>query len=228
MGVSAAMMVGRMPRRVPSVGVSPDGMMESATHFLNGLKALAGVPTKSRGFHAGARPLSVPALTSFSPTLGSVRCAFTCWWSPQRLRVSEEVHSEAWRNVSGANTCGTQAEASVPFVLDVRGKWGREAHAFVQAMVGGLPKEKRADAGRSCRRAVAVALQTGVANQIHAAGKAPDLYTEVLYTPSVAHTAEDAAMQAHSHDELPHLDETEVPLGQQAASPGSVLAAAGE
>ena len=36
-----------------------------------------------------------------------------------------------------------------PFVLDVRGKWGREVHALVQAMVGSLPKEKRADAVRS-------------------------------------------------------------------------------
>ena len=57
-------------------------------------------------------------------------------------------------------------------VVDIRGKWGREAHAFVQAMVGGLPKEKRDESVRGCRREVAVAVQTGIANQIHAAGKA--------------------------------------------------------
>ena len=45
-----------------------------------------------------------------------------------------------------------------PFVVDVRGKWGREAHALAQAMVGSLPKDKQADAVRSCRRAIAVAL----------------------------------------------------------------------
>ena len=28
-----------------------------------------------------------------------------------------------------------------PFVLDVRGRWGREAHVLVQAMVGCLPQE---------------------------------------------------------------------------------------
>ena len=27
-----------------------------------------------------------------------------------------------------------------PFVLDVRGRWGRETHAFVQTMAGALPK----------------------------------------------------------------------------------------
>ena len=68
-----------------------------------------------------------------------------------------------------------------PFVLDVRGKWGKEAHALVQAMVGGLPRDKRADAIRSCRRRIAVALQTGIANQIHSAGKPAALSDEVSY-----------------------------------------------
>ncbi|MDA8583817.1 hypothetical protein N9L68_06270, partial [bacterium] len=68
-----------------------------------------------------------------------------------------------------------------PFVLDIRGKWGKEAHALVQAMVGGLPRDKRADAIRSCRRRIAVALQTGIANQIHSAGKPAALSDEVSY-----------------------------------------------
>ena len=71
-----------------------------------------------------------------------------------------------------------------PFVVDVRGKWGKEAHALVQAMVGGLPKDKRADAIRSCRRRIAVALQTGIANQIHTAGKPAALSEEVSYIAS--------------------------------------------
>ena len=48
-------------------------------------------------------------------------------------------------------------------------------------MVGGLPKEKRADAIRACRRRVAVALQTGIAKQIHSAEKPAALSEEVSY-----------------------------------------------
>ena len=48
-------------------------------------------------------------------------------------------------------------------------------------MVGGLPRDKRADAIRSCRRRIAVALQTGIANQIHSAGKPAALSDEVSY-----------------------------------------------
>ena len=69
-----------------------------------------------------------------------------------------------------------------PFVVDVRGKWGREARALVQAMAGSLPRGKRADAIITCRRRIAVALQTGVANQIHTAGKPSALSTDVSYT----------------------------------------------
>ena len=69
-----------------------------------------------------------------------------------------------------------------PFVVDVRGKWGREAHALVQAMAGSLPREKRADAIITCRRIIAVALQTGIANQIHTAGKPLALSADVSYT----------------------------------------------
>lgn len=68
-----------------------------------------------------------------------------------------------------------------PFVVDVRGKWGREAHALVQAMAGSWPKDKRADAIITCRRRVAVALQTGIANQIHTAGDPLDLSTDISY-----------------------------------------------
>ena len=84
-----------------------------------------------------------------------------------------------------------------PFVLDVREKWGREAHAFVESMVGGLPKERSADAIRKCRRAVAVALQTGVANQIHSAGKPPTLSAGISYA---------VPLTSDWPDELPELD----------------------
>ena len=53
-----------------------------------------------------------------------------------------------------------------PFVMDTRGRWGREAHAFVQTIAATLPHEQRAEAIRECRRWVAVPLQTAVAEQI--------------------------------------------------------------
>ena len=138
-----------------------------------------------------------------------------------------------------------------PFVLDIRGKWGREAHAFVQAMVGGLAKEKRADAVRNRRRAVAVALQTGIANQIHAAGKAPDLAANVSYINNPARDSTDADDQTLSDVEFTAADEAAAEIeaaaqiateqqridanwqtlgdcpGHQAAAPGGILAAAG-
>merc|ERR1712078_127359 len=85
-----------------------------------------------------------------------------------------------------------------PFVLDVRGKWGRETHALVQAMVGSLPKEKRADAVRSCRRAIAVALQTGVANQIHSAGTPPALAADISYIAGPSQGTDHTEMQYES------------------------------
>ena len=69
-----------------------------------------------------------------------------------------------------------------PVVVDVRGKWGKEAHALIQAMAGSLPREKRAEAIRACRRKVAVALQAGIANHIHSAGKPLSLSAEISYT----------------------------------------------
>ena len=54
----------------------------------------------------------------------------------------------------------------VPFVLDVRGRWGKEAKNFVQAVVGTLPKESRVEALQHCRRLVAHALQSAVATQL--------------------------------------------------------------
>ena len=138
-----------------------------------------------------------------------------------------------------------------PFVLDIRGRWGREAHAFVQAMVGGLPKEKRADAIRHCRRAVAVAFQTGIANQIHAAGKAPDLAAPVSYINNSARNSLDTDEHVLSDVEFTTADEAAAELeaaaqriaaqqradanlqtpgdcpGHQAAAPCGTLAAAG-
>ena len=59
----------------------------------------------------------------------------------------------------------------IPFVMDTRGRWGREAHAFVQTIAATLPHEQRAEAIRECRRRIAVALQTAVAEQIMSAAK---------------------------------------------------------
>ena len=53
-----------------------------------------------------------------------------------------------------------------PFVLDVRGRWGKEARAFMMATVGNLPKDERTEAVKRCRRMVPVALQTRVAEQL--------------------------------------------------------------
>ena len=118
-------------------------------------------------------------------------------------------------------------------------------------MVGGLPKEKRADAIRHCRRAVAVALQTGIANQIHAAGKAPDLAAPVSYINNSAQNSPDTDEHVLSDVEFTTADEAAAELeaaaqriaeqqradanlqspgdcpGHQAAAPCGTLAAAG-
>ena len=73
-----------------------------------------------------------------------------------------------------------------PFVVDIRGKWGKEAHAFIKNIVGALPKDKRQEAIRKCRWGVAMALQTGVSNQIHGAGKPAVLSQEVSYIAQVS------------------------------------------
>ena len=112
-----------------------------------------------------------------------------------------------------------------PFVLDVRGKRGREAHALVQAMVGCLPKEKRADAVRSCRRAIAVALQTGVANQIHSAGKPPALVADISYLNSTQDATAEGPRGDSDFEDI--LEDGTSPPGSQAAAPGSTAAAAG-
>ena len=112
-----------------------------------------------------------------------------------------------------------------PFVLDVRGKWGREAHALVQAMVGCLPKDKRADAVRSCRRAIAVALQTGVANEIHSAGTPPALAADISYVASTPQNVEHTA--ALDDSDFENTQGAEPPLGSQIGFPGDAAVAAG-
>mgnify|MGYP003324412637 CR=1 FL=1 len=112
-----------------------------------------------------------------------------------------------------------------PFVLDVRGKWGREAHALVQAMVGSLPKEKRADAVRSCRRAIAVALQTGVAYQIHSAGTPPALAADISYIAGPPQGIDHTEMQDDSDFE--NTQGADNPLGSQIGFPGNAAVAGG-
>ena len=53
-----------------------------------------------------------------------------------------------------------------PFVLDVQGRWGKEARALMMATVGNLPQDERTEAVKRCRRMVSVALQTRVAEQL--------------------------------------------------------------
>ena len=110
-------------------------------------------------------------------------------------------------------------------MLDVRGKWGREAHALVQAMVGSLPKEKRADAIRSCRRAIAVALQTGVANQIHSAGTPPALAADISYIAGPHLGGHQNEMQYESDFE--NTQGSDNTLGSQIGFPGEVVVAGG-
>ena len=105
-------------------------------------------------------------------------------------------------------------------------------------MVGSLPKEKRVEAARSCRRAVAVALQTGVANQIHSAGKPPDLATSVSYLNDASHEVTAGEAPETSEGEFTPEDEAAQGVivtwptasgfpGNPAAAPGSSAAAAG-
>ena len=105
-------------------------------------------------------------------------------------------------------------------------------------MVGSLPKDRRAEAVRSCRRAIAVALQTGVANQIHSAGKPPDLAASVSYLNDTSHdvTTDDAPgtsdWEYSPEDEAAHGMLVAGPIatsapGNQVAAPGSAAAAAG-
>ena len=102
----------------------------------------------------------------------------------------------------------------------MRGKWGKEAHALIQAMAGSLPREKRAEAIRACRRKVAVALQTGIANQIHSAGKPLALSAEISYTggrqpaalATVTEEREDEEM-ATAEDAVMSAEERQVAAG---------------
>ena len=70
-------------------------------------------------------------------------------------------------------------------MLDFRGTWGREDSGIVQAMVGDLSKEKRAEAINSLQRAIAAALQTGISHHIYTAGKPPTLTAEVSYVSAL-------------------------------------------
>ena len=94
-----------------------------------------------------------------------------------------------------------------PFVLDVRGRWGREAHAFVQSMAGSLPKAQRAAAIRNCRRLISVALQNGIANQFHSAGRPVAAETAVSYANNLedrdANNLEDRDDDMHSVSYVP-------------------------
>ena len=67
------------------------------------------------------------------------------------------------------------------FVLDVRGRWGKEAHSFCQSVLAVLPKEQRADAMVRCRRLVSRALQMAVAEQLLMAAARPPGIAPAVY-----------------------------------------------
>ena len=53
-----------------------------------------------------------------------------------------------------------------PFVVDVGGRWGREALAWLRQVLRRLPPDARSLAAQRCRAAVAVALQGECAEQV--------------------------------------------------------------
>ncbi len=52
------------------------------------------------------------------------------------------------------------------FVVDVRGRWGKQARDLVQRVGAALPQDERVEASAQCRAIVSRVLQTSVANQI--------------------------------------------------------------
>ena len=54
----------------------------------------------------------------------------------------------------------------VPFVVDVRGRWGREAEAWMRRVAKRVPADHRGEAVRACRYEVSLALQAAVAEQL--------------------------------------------------------------
>lgn len=61
----------------------------------------------------------------------------------------------------------------VPFVMDTRGRWGREAVAWVQNVTSGFPDAERLEAVRQCRIQLGRALQLTVADQVLEAVRPP-------------------------------------------------------
>ena len=54
----------------------------------------------------------------------------------------------------------------VPFVVDLNGRWGREAETWLRRAVGALPKDDRDKARRSLRGVIARTLQGHLAGQM--------------------------------------------------------------
>ena len=55
------------------------------------------------------------------------------------------------------------------FVVDTRGRWAKEATAFVQTVISKLDPPERLEALRQCRRTVSFALQSSIAEQLMSA-----------------------------------------------------------
>ena len=53
-----------------------------------------------------------------------------------------------------------------PFVVDCRGKWGKEANTWMRLILRDRPKHGHGELVRSLRVAVSVALQNAVANSL--------------------------------------------------------------
>ena len=68
------------------------------------------------------------------------------------------------------NIVGTRGDM-IPFVLDCRGRWGKEALDFVTYMCKDLPEDERLLQVRKVRSLVSFALQKSVAEQILSASR---------------------------------------------------------
>ena len=95
----------------------------------------------------------------------------------------------------------------VPFVVDARGRWGREACAWVQSVTASLPDDARQAAVRQCRIRIGRVLQLAIADQLLEAVRPRQANAGVVpaanATPAVpaAQTAPPAQAHAAAHSQ---------------------------
>ena len=84
------------------------------------------------------------------------------YWRPTHKGLAAQVRLERHERKKHTRYPGPRL---IPFVLDVRGLWGKEAFAWAHAMVRRQPKAERAAALQDLRWRVSHALQLAVAEQ---------------------------------------------------------------